>query len=71
MQEGWFIEMNNYHGQPIEPGGGAPNATYGHYTQSIWSRTTSVGCGTASNADSEYLVCRYYPPGNIFGQTPQ
>lgn len=40
----------------------------GHYTQIIWSRTTRLGCATASNARDDYLVCRYLPAGNVVGQ---
>jgi Cysteine-rich secretory protein family len=69
MEEGWFSEMNNYHGQADAP-------TAGHYTQSVWSRTTSIGCGAVSNATvvqptfsgaNDILVCRYFPGGNSGG----
>jgi hypothetical protein len=40
----------------------------GHYTQIVWRGTTEVGCAIASNATDDYLVCRYAPPGNVFGQ---
>jgi uncharacterized protein YkwD len=36
-----------------------------HYTQVIWPTTTRVGCALASNARTDYLVCRYSPAGNI------
>lgn len=39
----------------------------GHYTQIIWPTSQRVGCGTASNQSSDYLVCRYLPAGNIVG----
>jgi hypothetical protein len=42
----------------------------GHYTQLIWDNTTHVGCAIASNAEDDYLVCRYGPPGNWEGQDP-
>ena len=66
MQEFFFSEMNNYHGQAE----GSESVVAGHYTQSVWSRTTSVGCATASNGANDLLVCRYNPPGNVYGQTP-
>ena len=43
----------------------------GHYTQMIWHNTTHVGCAIARDERNEYLVCRYSPPGNWFGQDPQ
>lgn len=38
-----------------------------HYTQIVWPTTRRVGCATASNRSSDYLVCRYLPAGNIVG----
>jgi pathogenesis-related protein 1 len=69
MIHGWVNEEQNYHGQPIEGTLGAPDATYGHYTQMVWNSTTEIGCGYATNDQSTYFVCRYSPAGNIFGQT--
>jgi hypothetical protein len=43
-------------------------ADVGHYTQMIWPTTTHVGCALASNARSDFLVCRYSPAGNIDGR---
>ena len=67
----FVAEKNNYHGGLITPDIPA-NQTIGHYTQMVWRNTTSVGCGTGSGDKLPYsiLVCRYYPPGNIFGQKP-
>jgi hypothetical protein len=42
----------------------------GHYTQLIWSRTARIGCAIASNSESDFLVCRYDPPGNWIGESP-
>jgi hypothetical protein len=39
----------------------------GHYTQIIWPTSQRVGCATASNRNSDYLVCRYLPAGNVVG----
>ncbi|MGB5725442.1 MAG: CAP domain-containing protein [Parasphingorhabdus sp.] len=41
-----------------------------HYTQIIWPTSLRVGCAVASNARSDYLVCRYGPAGNIVGRDP-
>jgi Cysteine-rich secretory protein family len=39
----------------------------GHYTQLIWKTTTRVGCAKVANAENDFLVCRYSPPGNWIG----
>jgi hypothetical protein len=44
-------------------------ADVGHYTQAVWRSTTHVGCALRANERDEYLVCRYSPPGNVFGRT--
>ena len=41
----------------------------GHYTQIVWRSTRAVGCAHASNDRDDYLVCRYSPAGNVWGQT--
>jgi len=40
----------------------------GHYSQIVWRGTRSVGCALASNDRDDYLVCRYSPAGNVWGQ---
>jgi hypothetical protein len=39
-----------------------------HYTQIVWRGSTAVGCAVASDAENDYLVCRYAPPGNVVGE---
>jgi hypothetical protein len=40
----------------------------GHYTQMVWRNTTDVGCAIASNGAWDFLVCHYYPYGNVITQ---
>ena len=38
-----------------------------HYTTMIWRTTTRVGCAIHSTPATDFLICRYSPPGNIDG----
>ncbi len=65
----WLVEGQN------TKSGAFPNVAtkgdwsdVGHYTQMIWPETQRLGCGLAANRRDEYLVCRYYPAGNVLGQ---
>lgn len=40
----------------------------GHYTQVVWRGTQEVGCAVVRNSRDDFLVCRYWPAGNIYGQ---
>jgi pathogenesis-related protein 1 len=66
--QAWESEKEHYHGEAID----AENfATFGHYTQVIWDRTTHVGCGRAVSATGGvYIVCNYSPAGNMLGERP-
>ncbi|WP_237452144.1 CAP domain-containing protein [Qipengyuania algicida] len=45
-------------------------ADVGHYTQIVWHDTREVGCAIATANQVDVLVCRYYPAGNVVGQSP-
>lgn len=76
--QSWYDEISDY---TFGTGACAENKMCGHYTQVIWSATTTLGCGTAlcgaaSDAgttlggDATILVCNYAPPGNVGSQKP-
>jgi hypothetical protein len=74
LAQGWANEKPNYvPGSPVTRGLGFELASdgsrvYGHYTQMVWRTTTEIGCGIASDANQDYLVCRYLQAGNYPGQ---
>lgn len=43
-------------------------ADVGHYTQMIWPTTKRIGCAIGSSVSSDFLVCRYWPSGNVTGR---
>ena len=70
-----YDQDNGYGGWNQPPGCMPPaNEPYcGHFTQVIWKDTQYVGCGQAQSSTGVrmiYIVCNYYPPGNIAGQKP-
>jgi pathogenesis-related protein 1 len=68
--QSWADERSNYvKGTPVRDFSQGGPVT-GHYTQMVWKDTTQIGCGMASDAGQDYLVCRYSPPGNWIGQVP-
>lgn len=38
----------------------------GHYTQVVWRDTSEVGCAVAQGGGNDFLVCRYWPAGNVY-----
>ena len=41
----------------------------GHYTQVIWRDTQEVGCAVARGETNDFLVCRYWPAGNVYNRS--
>lgn len=69
--DAWGLEREQYNWN--KPG--FSEAT-GHFTQLVWSNTTSVGCGrTSCQGENQtpgwYVVCEYFPAGNIVGDNNQ
>ena len=44
--------------------------TVGHYTQIIWKDTKELGCGYAQSSCGVFMVCNYFPAGNVVGKKP-
>ncbi len=40
----------------------------GHYTQVVWRGTQELGCAVVRNSKEDFLVCRYWPAGNTYGE---
>ncbi len=40
----------------------------GHFTQVVWPDTREIGCALARDEHNDFLVCRYWPAGNTYGQ---
>ncbi len=69
MLKHWVDEKQDYLPRPIPDASRTGNfGDVGHYTQIMWRTTRRFGCAEASNREDDYLVCRYYPAGNIDGQ---
>lgn len=72
----WYEEYVDY---DFDSQSCAENEVCEHYTQMVWDSTRYVGCGYAMceslnrvawTKSSMYLVCNYYPSGNIAGSDP-
>jgi hypothetical protein len=67
--DAWGMERDQYNFKK-----GEFSKETGHFTQLVWKATTSVGCGRTEcndkNGDGAYgwfVVCEYYPAGNVVG----
>jgi recyclin-1 len=68
--EAWGDERAEYDFNASDPTGFTEQT--GHFTQLVWKSTYSTGCGwTNCNGTNGlggvFLVCEYWPPGNIVG----
>jgi hypothetical protein len=66
----WANEQKNFVYGVFPNCQSSPSAVVGHYTQIVWKNTTSVGCALVGNGKTDFLVCRYSPPGNVEGEKP-
>jgi len=69
--EAWGDERKDYDFSTSNPTGFTEPT--GHFTQLVWASTQSTGCGWTdcdgkNGLDGIYLVCEYWPPGNLVGQ---
>ena len=68
MADAWIDERASFRGGTFpEVSATGDWSDVGHYTQIVWPETRAVGCALASNANEDYLVCRYLPAGNVVG----
>ncbi|CEF66130.1 CAP domain-containing protein [Strongyloides ratti] len=56
----WYDEEKLWNYQST---GSIPGA--GHFTQLVWRGSQRAGFGIAANGRDVYIVCRYYPAGNV------
>ncbi|WP_428968687.1 CAP domain-containing protein [Sphingomonas sp. Xoc002] len=69
MMGHWLAERRNFVNLPVPQSSRTGQfGDVGHYSQIVWARSTAVGCAMASNARDDFLVCRYSPTGNVFGE---
>ncbi|KAF7561483.1 hypothetical protein G7046_g2661 [Stylonectria norvegica] len=62
--EGWGNERDDYN---FKKGGFGEDT--GHFTQLVWKNTTTVGCGRKLCGEKGwFLVCEYWPRGNVEGE---
>jgi hypothetical protein len=63
--DAWGDERRNYNFK--DPGFSEET---GHFTQLVWKNTTTVGCGRVECGQGKgwYLVCEYWPRGNVIGE---
>lgn len=63
----WESEKENYTGQRLTK---ANVSAVGHYTQMVWSITSTLGCAKIACDNKLIVVCNYSPSGNQLGAKP-
>ena len=63
----WAVEKEHY---DYGTNGSRDGEETGHYTQMVWSGSERLGCAMASGCGNVFLVCSYYPAGNVAGERP-
>jgi len=63
--QAWYSEQNFFDWKRLEGQKGT-----GHFTQLIWKNTKQVGIAMAIGKHGHFVVCNYFPPGNVVGKFP-
>ena len=62
----WYDEIKDYNFN--KPGF---NSNTGHFTQVVWVDSVELGVAKATAKNGmQFVVARYFPPGNILGRFP-
>ena len=60
--DSWYLEKENYSKN-------SKNYELAeHFTQVVWKDTKLLGCGLSCNDDNCFVVCNYYPAGNVLNE---
>ena len=60
--DAWYKESDLYYEDPKN------YEVSAHFTQLVWKSTKLLGCGISCNKYKCYVVCKYYPAGNIINE---
>ncbi|KAL4555898.1 hypothetical protein LXL04_038530 [Taraxacum kok-saghyz] len=65
----WVAEKTHY---DHDTNSCASGEVCGHYTQVVWRNSSQLGCARVqcTNNGFWFIICSYYPRGNIIGQSP-
>jgi len=66
--ENWYKEIHDFDFKTSATREGVKAVT-GHFTQLVWKDTQRVGGGISPNGN--FVVCNYFPPGNISSRRAQ